>query len=177
MWPCALVTEKVVVVTQGETSLVVPTLGEGSISFRRHLSAAEAPVTESRGERPSWQERMGLSLAEALRLPGLAGTEVVAGHGGLDRVVRYMVVDDPADPLAVAGAGGRAGRGRPPGAAGARPARDGADGRGRLRGARRRRRQAERGAGALQPHARPVHRRRAQRRWAGRGHRAARRLP
>jgi purine catabolism regulator len=46
---------------------------------------------------------MGLSLAEALRLPGLAGTEVVAGHGGLDRVVRYMVVDDPADPLAVAG--------------------------------------------------------------------------
>jgi PucR family transcriptional regulator, purine catabolism regulatory protein len=60
-------------------------------------------VTESRGERPSWQERMGLSLAEALRLPGLAGTEVVAGHGGLDRVVRYMVVDDPADPLAVAG--------------------------------------------------------------------------
>jgi purine catabolism regulator len=90
-------------VTQGEASLVVPTLGEGLVSSRRHLSAAEAPVTESRGERPSWQERMGLSLAEALRLPGLAGTEVVAGHGGLDRVVRYMVVDDPADPLAVAG--------------------------------------------------------------------------
>src|SRR4051794_5634627 len=73
------------------------------VSSRRHLSSAEAPVTESRGERPSWQERMGLSLAEALRLPGLAGTEVVAGRGGLDRVVRYMVVDDPADPLAVAG--------------------------------------------------------------------------
>ncbi|SDY23477.1 purine catabolism regulatory protein [Geodermatophilus africanus] len=60
-------------------------------------------MTESRDERPSWQERMGLSLAEALRLPGLAGTEVVAGGGGLERVVRYMVVDDPADPLAVAG--------------------------------------------------------------------------
>src|SRR5688500_12335013 len=103
MWPCASVTEKVVVVTQGETSLVVPTLGEGSISSRRHLSAAEAPVTESRGERPSWQERMGLTLAEALRLPGLAGAEVVAGGGGLGRVVRYVVVDDPADPLAVAG--------------------------------------------------------------------------
>src|SRR3712207_9478822 len=73
------------------------------VSPRRHLSAAEAPVTESRGERPNWQERMGLTLAEALRLPGLAGTEVVAGAGGLDRVVRYMVVDDPADPLAVAG--------------------------------------------------------------------------
>jgi PucR family transcriptional regulator, purine catabolism regulatory protein len=90
-------------VTPGEASLVVPTLGEGMVSSRRHLSSAEAPVTESRGERPSWQERMGLSLAEALRLPGLAGTEVVAGRGGLDRVVRYMVVDDPADPLAVAG--------------------------------------------------------------------------
>ena len=60
-------------------------------------------MTDSRGERPSWQERMGLTLAEALRLPGLAGTEVVAGAGGLDRVVRYMVVDDPTDPLAVAG--------------------------------------------------------------------------
>jgi PucR family transcriptional regulator, purine catabolism regulatory protein len=73
------------------------------LSPRRHLSAAEAPVTESRGERPNWQERMGLTLAEALRLPGLAGAEVVAGGGGLDRVVRYMVVDDPADPLALAG--------------------------------------------------------------------------
>src|ERR687894_706330 len=103
MWPCASVTEKVVVVTQGETSLVVPTHGEGMISSRRHLSAAEGPLTESRRERPSWQERMGLTLAEALRLPGLAGTEVVAGGGGLGRVVRYMVVDDPADPLAVAG--------------------------------------------------------------------------
>src|SRR3712207_1929468 len=72
-------------------------------SYRRHLLAAEAPVTESRGERPSWQERMGLTLAEALRLPGLTGTEVVAGRAGLDRVVRYVVVDDPADPLAVAG--------------------------------------------------------------------------
>ncbi|TFV60141.1 PucR family transcriptional regulator [Geodermatophilus sp. DF01-2] len=60
-------------------------------------------MTASRGERPSWQERMGLTLAEALRLPGLAETEVVAGAGGLDRMVRYMVVDDPADPLAVAG--------------------------------------------------------------------------
>src|ERR687894_3264067 len=103
MWPCASVTEKVGVVTQGEPSLVVRTLGEGPLSSRRHLSAAEAPVTESRDERPSWQERMGLSLVEALRLPGLAGTEVVAGAGGLERVVRYMVVDDPTDPLAVAG--------------------------------------------------------------------------
>jgi hypothetical protein len=90
-------------VTQGEASLAIPTLGEGMLSPRRHLSAAEAPVTESRGERPNWQERMGLTLAEALRLPGLAETEVVAGGGGLDRVVRYMVVDDPADPLALAG--------------------------------------------------------------------------
>ncbi|MGY1616359.1 PucR family transcriptional regulator [Geodermatophilus sp. SYSU D00691] len=45
---------------------------------------------------------MGLTLAEALRLPALAGTTVVAGRDGLDRPVRHMVVDDPADPLAVA---------------------------------------------------------------------------
>jgi PucR family transcriptional regulator, purine catabolism regulatory protein len=46
---------------------------------------------------------MGLSLEEALALPVLAGTQVVAGASGLDRPVRHMVVDDPADPLAVAG--------------------------------------------------------------------------
>src|SRR3712207_8555055 len=46
---------------------------------------------------------MGVGRAEALRLPALWGTEVVAEPGGLDRVVRYMVVDDPADPLALAG--------------------------------------------------------------------------
>ncbi|RBY75499.1 PucR family transcriptional regulator [Geodermatophilus sp. TF02-6] len=46
---------------------------------------------------------MGLTLDEALQLPVLAGTEVVAGADGLDRAVRHMVVDDPADPLAVAG--------------------------------------------------------------------------
>ncbi|WP_448623661.1 PucR family transcriptional regulator [Geodermatophilus sp. URMC 64] len=46
---------------------------------------------------------MGLTLDEALRLPGLAGTAVVAGAGGLERAVRHMVVDDPSDPLAVAG--------------------------------------------------------------------------
>src|SRR3954464_15611952 len=73
------------------------------VSSRRHLSAAEAPVTESRGERSRWQERMGLSLAEALRLPGLVGTEGVAGGAGLDRGVRYMVVAAPAAPLALAG--------------------------------------------------------------------------
>ena len=48
--------------TQGEASLAIPTLGEGMLSPRRRLSAAEAPVTESRGERPNWQERMGLTL-------------------------------------------------------------------------------------------------------------------
>ncbi|HEX2073512.1 MAG TPA: PucR family transcriptional regulator ligand-binding domain-containing protein [Geodermatophilus sp.] len=56
-----------------------------------------------RQELTSWQERMGLTLEEALRLPGLAGTDVVAGAEGLGRMVRHMVVDDPADPLAVAG--------------------------------------------------------------------------
>ena len=46
---------------------------------------------------------MGLTVAEALGLPGLAGTTVSAGAAGLTRVVRHMVVDDPSDPLAVAG--------------------------------------------------------------------------
>ncbi|MGY1821850.1 PucR family transcriptional regulator [Geodermatophilus sp. SYSU D00079] len=60
-------------------------------------------MTENRAERTTWQERMGLTLQEALQLPGLAGTDVVAGAAGLGRVVRHMVVDDPSDPLAVAG--------------------------------------------------------------------------
>jgi PucR family transcriptional regulator, purine catabolism regulatory protein len=67
------------------------------------MSAAEASVTENRAERTTWQERMGLTLQEALQLPGLAGADVVAGSTGLGRVVRHMVVDDPSDPLAVAG--------------------------------------------------------------------------
>jgi purine catabolism regulator len=46
---------------------------------------------------------MGLTVAEALQLPGLTGTAVAAGATGLDRVVRHMVVDNPADPLALAG--------------------------------------------------------------------------
>ncbi|WP_233498521.1 PucR family transcriptional regulator [Blastococcus sp. TF02A-26] len=61
-------------------------------------------MTEVRPQHASWQERSGLTLDEALTLPGLAGTEVVAGGGGRSRLVRHMVVDDPADPLAVAGA-------------------------------------------------------------------------
>ena len=47
---------------------------------------------------------MGLTVEEALQLPALAGTSVAAGAAGLGRVVRHMVVDDPSDPLAGAGA-------------------------------------------------------------------------
>jgi purine catabolism regulator len=46
---------------------------------------------------------MGLTVEEALQLPALAGTSIAAGAAGLGRVVRHMVVDDPADPLAGAG--------------------------------------------------------------------------
>ncbi|MGY1814219.1 PucR family transcriptional regulator [Blastococcus sp. SYSU D00820] len=60
-------------------------------------------MTELSRQGASWQERMGLSLEEALELPGLAGAELVAGAEGRHRVVRHMVVDDPADPLAAAG--------------------------------------------------------------------------
>ncbi|MFW3169150.1 PucR family transcriptional regulator [Geodermatophilus sp. CPCC 206100] len=73
------------------------------MSIRRNWAATEIPVAGDRGERTSWQDRMGLTLDEALQLPGLAGTEVAAGGEGLRRVLRHMVVDDPAEPLAVAG--------------------------------------------------------------------------
>ncbi len=46
---------------------------------------------------------MGLTLEETLELPGLTGAAVAAGGAGLGRIVRHMVVDDPAEPLAVAG--------------------------------------------------------------------------
>src|SRR4051812_29574106 len=46
---------------------------------------------------------MGLTVEEAGQLPGLKGTQVAAGSSGLHRVVRHMVVDDPADPLSAAG--------------------------------------------------------------------------
>src|SRR5829696_9365633 len=47
---------------------------------------------------------MGLTVEDVLDLQGLTGTTVSAGAAGLGRVVRHMVVDDPADPLAGAGA-------------------------------------------------------------------------
>ncbi|MGY1733497.1 PucR family transcriptional regulator [Geodermatophilus sp. SYSU D01045] len=56
-----------------------------------------------RDERAGWRDRVGLRLDEALRLPRLVGAEVVAGRAGTGRVVRHMVVDDPAAPLATAG--------------------------------------------------------------------------
>ena len=71
--------------------------------FRRNWAVAESRAETARDDRTSWQERMGLTVEEALELPGLAGTTVAAGASGLGRVVRHMVVDDPADPLAAAG--------------------------------------------------------------------------
>ncbi|MGY1720657.1 PucR family transcriptional regulator [Blastococcus sp. SYSU DS0552] len=46
---------------------------------------------------------MGLTVEEALDLPVLAGSTVTSGSAGLGRVIRHMVVDDPAEPLAAAG--------------------------------------------------------------------------
>jgi purine catabolism regulator len=90
-------------VTQGDASLVAPTHRNGTIPFRRNWAVDESRVAAPRDDRSSWQERMGLTVEEALRLRGLAGTQVAAGSAGLGRVVRHMVVDDPADPLAAAG--------------------------------------------------------------------------
>jgi purine catabolism regulator len=90
-------------VTQGETSLAASTPRNGSVPFRRNWAVAESRAETTRDDRTSWQERMGLTVQEALALPGLRGTTVAAGASGLGRVVRHMVVDDPADPLAAAG--------------------------------------------------------------------------
>src|SRR3954462_9962381 len=90
-------------VTQGDASLAAPTHRNGSIPFRRNWAVAESRAETPRDDRTSWQERMGLTVEEALRLPGLRGAQVAAGSAGLNRVVRHMVVDDPTDPLAAAG--------------------------------------------------------------------------
>jgi purine catabolism regulator len=92
------------VVTQGDTSLVAQTRRNETVPFRRHPPSPESTLSSAfRDQQSTWQERMGLTVAEALGLPGLAGTAVAAGVAGLTRVVRHMVVDDPSDPLAVAG--------------------------------------------------------------------------
>src|SRR6476661_4043942 len=91
------------VVTLGDASLGAPTHRNGSVPFRRNWAIDESPAVTASDPRTSWQERMGLTVEEALELPSLAGTAVAAGASGLSRVVRHMVVDDPADPLAAAG--------------------------------------------------------------------------
>src|SRR3954469_9692142 len=74
-----------------------------SLPLRHSDSGGRATFSQSLGSRMSWHDRMGLTLEEALHLPGLTGTTVVAGAEGLGRPIRHMVVDDPSDPLAVAG--------------------------------------------------------------------------
>ncbi|WP_254790974.1 helix-turn-helix domain-containing protein [Blastococcus tunisiensis] len=81
----------------------MPTHRDGSLPFRRNWAVDESRVEVPRDDRTSWQERMGLTVEEALQLPGLAGASVAAGAAGLGRVVRHMVVDDPANPLSAAG--------------------------------------------------------------------------
>jgi purine catabolism regulator len=90
-------------VTQSDASLTTATQRGASLPLRTNRHRGRATFAQSFDGRASWHDRMGLTLAEALQLPGLAGTTVVAGAEGLDRPVRHMVVDDPADPLAVAG--------------------------------------------------------------------------
>ena len=89
--------------TQSDASLLASTHGNGTLPFRRNWAVDESPRRDPREDRTSWQQRMGLTVEEALGLAALAGTAVAAGSGGLGRVVRHMVVDNPADPLASAG--------------------------------------------------------------------------
>jgi purine catabolism regulator len=90
-------------VTQSDASLAATTRRAASLPLRHSDSGGRATFPQSLGSRTSWHDRMGLTLEEALHLPGLTGTTVVAGAEGLDRPIRHMVVDDPSDPLAVAG--------------------------------------------------------------------------
>ena len=90
--------------THSDTSLAAPLHRTGVPPSRRSWSSVESrPADPAAEDRAGWQERLGLTLDEALQLPGLGGTVVAAGTGGLERVVRHMVVDNPADPLATAG--------------------------------------------------------------------------
>ncbi|MCV2491496.1 PucR family transcriptional regulator ligand-binding domain-containing protein [Geodermatophilus sp. YIM 151500] len=90
--------------TQGDASLVAPAQRNGAVPFRRSWPYADAlSPSLPRDDRTGWQERMGLTLEEALALPAMTGTSVAVGSAGLGRAVRHVVVDDPADPLAVAG--------------------------------------------------------------------------
>src|SRR3954468_7063861 len=90
-------------VTQSDASLAGATQRGAALPFRNGRDGGRATFSQPFESRSSWHERMGLTLEEALQLPALAGTTVVAGGQGLDRAVRHMVVDDPSDPLGVAG--------------------------------------------------------------------------
>src|SRR3954452_9726672 len=90
-------------VTQSDASLAGATQRSATTPLRNSRNGGRATVSQAFESRTSWHDRMGLTLEEALELPALAGTTVVAGGQGLGRAVRHMVVDDPADPLGVAG--------------------------------------------------------------------------
>src|SRR3954452_16645545 len=90
-------------VTQSDASLAGATQRSATTPLRNSRNGGRATVSQAFESRTSWHDRMGLTLEEALELPALAGTTVVAGGQGLDRAVRHMVVDDPSDPLGVAG--------------------------------------------------------------------------
>src|SRR3954471_22167897 len=90
-------------VTQSDASLAGATQRSAALSFRSSRNGGRATFSQPFDPRTSWHDRMGLTLEEALRLPALTGSTVVAGAQGLDRAVRHMVVDDPSEPLGVAG--------------------------------------------------------------------------
>ena len=98
-------TEKGCPVTQSNSALVASTHGNGTAAFRRNWAVDESNRAEPRDDRASWQQRMGLTVEQALGLPVLSGCTVAAGASGLGRTIRHMVVDDPAEPLAGAGPG------------------------------------------------------------------------
>src|SRR3712207_8058172 len=107
MWHPGLRPEGDQDVTHGDGPLSSSTHRSGTLSFRRSWPPVDsAPATPRRDSRGGWQERMGLTLEEALELPALEGTTVAAGAARVGRAVPPMGVDDPPDPPPGAGAGG-----------------------------------------------------------------------
>ena len=64
-------------VTQSDTSMALSTQRDGTVPFRRGWAVEEPARTESaRSERGSWQERMGLTVEDALDLPEIGRAHV-----------------------------------------------------------------------------------------------------
>ena len=90
--------------TQGDASLVASTHRNGSVPFRRNWAVAESRAETAAGRPHQLAGTDGPHRRGGPRsCPGSPARRSPPAPPGLGRVVRHMVVDDPADPLAAAG--------------------------------------------------------------------------